>query len=61
MGRLLALYLGVSTESNFCQFDALHGPKFAEPETRNADPACRCKTHPHVVAAARRHRWDTAA
>ena len=57
VGRLLALRLGVSTKANFCQFDALHGPKFAEPETRNPEPVCRCQTHPHVVESVRSHRW----
>jgi hypothetical protein len=61
VGRLLALHLGVSTQTNFCQFDALHGPKLAEPEARNPDPDCRCQTHSHVVRATRSHRWRTAA
>lgn len=61
VGRLLALDLGTGAEANFCQFDALLGPSFAEPDLRNADPSCRCQTHPTVVARIRDGRFQGTA
>lgn len=57
VGRLLALKLAVDVSANFLQFDALHGPSFAEPETRTADADCYCQARPQVVARARDKRW----
>jgi hypothetical protein len=59
VGRLLALRLSANTETNFCQFDALHGPRFADPEARRPSPECICQTRPAVVQGVRRSRWST--
>ena len=55
IGRLLAILMGVATDVNFFQFDALHGPH-TEPEVRRQDHDCICQTHPAVVRELRELR-----
>lgn len=60
VGRLLALSLDTDTDINFFQFDAFHGPVFAEGELRNPDASCFCQTRASVVEKARLTRWPPA-
>lgn len=60
VGRLLALAFVTNTGTNFFQFDAFHGPVFAEGELRNPDAHCFCQTRASVVERARRKRWPAS-
>jgi len=57
VGRLVALLSASDMEANFFQFDAFHGPLFAEGETRNPDARCYCQTRASVVERVRGKRW----
>ncbi|MCW2986163.1 MAG: hypothetical protein JWR63_3733 [Conexibacter sp.] len=56
VGRLVAVTLGVATQVNFFQFDALHGPA-NEGQRRNADARCFCQQRSQVVERVRNARW----
>lgn len=56
VGRLMAMELGLTVDSNFFQFDALHGP-LVEGNMRNAVVDCYCQQRRDLVRQLRHRRW----
>jgi hypothetical protein len=57
VGRLIAMKLGVASDANFVQYDALFGPTGRTADVRRPLPGCYCVQRAEVVKAVRRGRF----